>query len=121
MVRNTEAQKREMDALIRTNSQYASQLVLHEKQMNELSHNLAAAREQVKRLEVSCAALQTEKELLKAAEKRLLDENSSLAKERSQQQTLLSNLQHMLQTKEKSELEQRSRLSTELDFARSEW
>ncbi len=62
-----------------------------------------------------------EKELSKSNEKRLLAENAELAKERSRQQSLMDNLQSLLQAKERNDNELKQRINNEIEGLQKEW
>ena len=58
-----------------------------------LFQDLITAQENISRLEVRCQNLSSERDLLKAAEQRLVQEKESMLKEQHSQNVLLSNLQ----------------------------
>lgn len=55
--------------------------------------DLVTAQENISRLEVRCQNLSSERDLLKAAEQRLVQEKETMLKEQHSQNVLLSNLQ----------------------------
>lgn len=57
------------------------------------SQDLVTAQENISRLEVRCQNLSSERDLLKAAEQRLVQEKETMLKEQHSQNVLLSNLQ----------------------------
>jgi chromosome segregation ATPase len=110
-----------METLRNKNVQFSTSIVEHQRRMEELNQELWSLRSQVSKLETANHNLNTEKQILKEAEKRLIDQVTQLTQSRAQQQTLLDNLQSLVQAKEKNDTELRQRLSTEIENLQREW
>lgn len=112
--------EKELENLRKKNVQLSSSIVSHQQNLEQTTQELSHSRQQVRRLEINASNINSEKEILKGTEKRLLQENATLSKEKAQQQSLIENLQSLLQTKERNDSESQNRWSSEISALEQE-
>lgn len=76
---------------------------------------------EIKKLEAIKGNLTAEKEILKESEKRLIEQINQLNNSKIYQQSLLDNLQSIIQIKEKNDNELKFRLNNEIELLQKEW
>ncbi|CAE1241745.1 TPR [Acanthosepion pharaonis] len=117
---NADCYKKEINTLKEQNKKYSLQSVRLEQNVSTLHSDLVTAQENISRLEVRCQNLSSERDLLKAAEQRLVQEKETMLKEQHSQNVLLSNLQTIQNNMERVENETKSRLNHQVEVAEKE-
>ena len=120
LVDNIETQRKELDSLRKKNLEFSTNIVSHQRRLEELSTELSTAREELRKREALISNLTAEKEIIKANEARLSNENIHLQREKAQQQALFENLQTMVKTVEQNEATMKQRLLHDLESAQKE-
>ncbi|XP_013390064.1 nucleoprotein TPR [Lingula anatina] len=110
---NVEGYRKEIAALRDKNQKYTASIVKHEQTLSTLREDLMAAQEGLTRSEVRCQNLESEKELLKTAEIRLMQEKEAMNREQRLQNVLLTNLQTIQNNLERQEFEMKTKLTNQ--------
>ncbi|KAK3607529.1 hypothetical protein CHS0354_025782 [Potamilus streckersoni] len=112
---NAESYRKEI-ALLREKSQkYSNSVAKHEQTINTLREDLMVTQEKLARAEARVQNLSVEKDLVKGAEQRLVQELDSIRRERHSQSLVLANLQAIQNNLERSDFETKSRLSRQIE------
>ncbi|KAL3869712.1 hypothetical protein ACJMK2_042363 [Sinanodonta woodiana] len=112
---NSESYRKEI-ALLREKSQkYSNSVAKHEQTINTLREDLMVTQEKLARAEARVQNLSLEKDLVKGAEQRLVQELDSIRRERHSQSLVLANLQAIQNNLERSDFETKSRLNRQVE------
>ncbi|XP_056379611.1 nucleoprotein TPR isoform X2 [Hyla sarda] len=112
---NVEGYRREITSLQEKSQKLSATTQKQEQIINTLTQDLRAANEKLAIAEVRAENLKREKELLKMTENRLTQERDSLCLEQRGQNLLLTNLQTIQVTLEKSDTEIRQRYTNQIE------
>ncbi|KAH9480632.1 Protein MLP1-like protein [Psilocybe cubensis] len=123
-LRNAEEQfevhNREINDLGKRNSQLHEQNIRFDIECNRLSEELQDALGSLEQFRNECANLRAEKKIWESVQGRLIEENRSLAMERSHLSDLMSNVQKMHNDLERSGENDRRRLEGQLQLLESQ-
>ncbi|XP_046396406.1 nucleoprotein TPR isoform X2 [Ischnura elegans] len=117
---NTVSYRTQIDALEKKNQAYNSTIVKHEQTILHLKDMAFEAQSKLSRAEVRLENLYSECQLLRESEARLVKERESLERERRGQTLLMTNLEAIRASFERSEGEGRCRLEARMEEARKE-
>ncbi|XP_071454346.1 nucleoprotein TPR isoform X2 [Hetaerina americana] len=117
---NTQSYRTQIDALEKKNQAYNSTIVKHEQTILHLKDMAFEAQSKLSRAEVRLENLYSECQLLRESEARLVKERESLERERRGQTLLMTNLEAIRASFERSEGEGRCRLEARLEELRKE-
>ncbi|XP_064604367.1 nucleoprotein TPR-like [Liolophura sinensis] len=117
---NAESFKKEITSQRDKNQKYTTAVMKHEMTINSLKQDLMGAQEMVTRLQVQCQNLRLEKDLLKSAEARLLQEKENLLREQGSQNILLTSLQTIQNNLERAEYETKTKLGQKVESLEKE-
>eukprot|EP01135_Chromosphaera_perkinsii_P004953 Nk52_evm20s305 gene=Nk52_evmTU20s305 len=120
LVKSTSSSAQELKASQEKCSQFSATLVEHQRELKIQSDQLKESRDRMRLVESTCTNLKTEKELWKANEKRLVEENNSLREERNRHAELFQNLQTLQNNFERVEFEANKRYEARLEKQASE-
>ncbi|XP_046856770.1 nucleoprotein TPR-like isoform X3 [Xenia sp. Carnegie-2017] len=112
---NNVSLKREADALRDKCEKMSLSCAKMEVSCENSKQEMMETKERLMRSEVMYENLTEEKNILKQAEARLLEENKSLVKQQKGQNVLLTNLQTIQNNLERQEYDTRSRLTSQID------
>ncbi|XP_063796301.1 nucleoprotein TPR [Pseudophryne corroboree] len=112
---NVESYRREITSLQEKSQKLSATTQKQEQIINTMTQDLRAANEKLAVAEVRAENLRREKELLKVTESRLSHERESLLSERRGQNLLLTNLQTIQVTLERSDTEIRQRYNNQVE------
>lgn len=112
---NVESYRREIASLQEKSQKMSATTQKQEQIINTITQDLRAANEKLALSEVKAENLKREKELLKMTETRLSQERESLLAEQRGQNLLLTNLQTIQVTLERSETEIRQRYNNQIE------
>ncbi|XP_078317960.1 uncharacterized protein LOC111118796 isoform X2 [Crassostrea virginica] len=112
---NAEGYKRELASLREKEKKLFTSVAKHEQTINTLRQDFLSTQERLSRAEAQCHHLNTEKELLKSSEQRLLLDIDNLRREKTSQSMLMANLQSIQNTLEHSEREVKSRYMNQIE------
>ncbi|XP_048761418.2 nucleoprotein TPR-like isoform X2 [Ostrea edulis] len=112
---NAEGYKRELASLREKEKKLFSSVAKHEQTINTLRQDLLSTQEKFSRAEAQCHHLNTEKELLKSSEQRLLLDIDNIRREKTSQSMLMANLQSIQNTLDHSEKEMKSRYTNQIE------
>ncbi|XP_040190312.1 nucleoprotein TPR isoform X2 [Rana temporaria] len=112
---NVESYRREITSLQEKSQKLSATTQKQEQIINTITQDLRAANEKLALAEVKAENLKREKELLKMTETRLSQERESLLAEQRGQNLLLTNLQTIQVTLERSETEIRQRYNNQIE------
>ncbi|KAG8436525.1 hypothetical protein GDO86_007580 [Hymenochirus boettgeri] len=112
---NVEGYRREITSLQEKTQKLSATTQKQEQIINTMTQDLRAANEKLAVAEVRAENLKREKELLKMTETRLSQERESLIAEQRGQNLLLTNLQTIQVTLERSETEIKQRYNNQID------
>uniref|UniRef100_A0A8C5Q972 Nucleoprotein TPR n=1 Tax=Leptobrachium leishanense TaxID=445787 RepID=A0A8C5Q972_9ANUR len=112
---NVESYRREITSLQEKTQKLSATTQKQEQIMNTLTHDLRAVNEKLAVAEVRAENLKREKELFKMSEARLTQERETLLTEQRGQNLLLTNLQTIQVTLERSDTEIRQRYTNRIE------
>ncbi|KAF7299642.1 hypothetical protein HMN09_00969600 [Mycena chlorophos] len=107
---------REVEDLTKRNQQLFDQWTRLDIECSRVSEDLQTANGRIEQLRNECANLRAEKKIFETVHSRLVDENKTLALERSQLSDLMGNVQKMHNDLEKSGENDRRRLENQLQM-----
>ncbi|XP_070555151.1 nucleoprotein TPR-like [Ptychodera flava] len=117
---NVEGYKKEIEGLRERNQKYTTEVVNHQQTINTLTQDLMATQEKFARAGVMLENTKAERDVLKNVEMRLQQENESLRREQRGQSLLLTNLQTIKNNLERADFENKSRLTSQVEFLERE-
>ncbi|KAL0960729.1 hypothetical protein HGRIS_005754 [Hohenbuehelia grisea] len=109
-------QSREMDALTKRNKQLYDQWTRLDVECARATEDLQIAHGHIEQLRTECANLRAEKKIWESVQSRLVEENRTLAMERSHLSDLMNNVQKMHNDLERSGENDRRRLENQLQM-----
>ncbi|XP_041967516.1 translocated promoter region b, nuclear basket protein isoform X1 [Alosa sapidissima] len=112
---NVEGYRKEISTLREKEQKMAAVAQKHEHAVNTLTQELNIANEKINMAESRLESLRKEKELLKLSETRLTQEKESICTQQRGQSLLLTNLQAIQTTLERSEMETRQHLNNQIE------
>ncbi|XP_012584378.1 PREDICTED: nucleoprotein TPR [Condylura cristata] len=112
---NVEGYRREITSLHERNQKLTATTQKQEQIINTMTQDLRGANEKLAVAEVRAENLKKEKEMFKLSEVRLSQQRESLLAEQRGQNLLLTNLQTIQGILERSEIETKQRLSTQIE------
>ncbi|XP_034557497.1 translocated promoter region b, nuclear basket protein isoform X3 [Notolabrus celidotus] len=112
---NVEGYRKEITSLREKGQQMAAATQKHEQTINTLTEDLRAAKEKLSMAEGRTESLRKERDMLKLEESRLNQEKESILSQQQTQNLLLTNLQTIQATLERSETDTRDRLNVQLE------
>ncbi|KII91087.1 hypothetical protein PLICRDRAFT_28915 [Plicaturopsis crispa FD-325 SS-3] len=113
-------QGRELDNLTKRNQQMYDQYTRIDIECNRASEDLIVANGHIEQLRNECANLRAEKKIWESVQGRLVEENKTLAVERSHLSDLMANVQRMHNDMERSSENDRRRLETQMNMLESQ-
>lgn len=113
--KNFDSQGDEIKEIRKKNSEYSALIVQHQRQLERTMQDYLSVKEDLDRQKIRSAHLESEKELWKSSEARIIKENGSLAKEISRRDELLLNLQSMQQELQQADIDAKIRLSAQVE------
>ncbi|CAM6117186.1 unnamed protein product [Calypogeia fissa] len=121
MTHESENRRKEMDAVLLRNMEFAQTITNYQQQLREGSQRVHAAEEQTNKLKIEASILEKEKELLASAEKRASEEVSQLSDRVHRLQASLDTFQSIEETRESSRAAEVKNLQDELGHIQKEW
>ncbi|XP_034736261.1 translocated promoter region b, nuclear basket protein isoform X1 [Etheostoma cragini] len=112
---NVERYRKEIASLREKGQKMAADSQKHEQTIHTLNEDLKAAKEKLTMLEGHAETLRKERDMLKLVESRLNQEKESIMTQQQSQSLLLTNLQTIQATLERSETDTRQRLNSQLE------
>ncbi|XP_036970596.1 translocated promoter region b, nuclear basket protein isoform X1 [Acanthopagrus latus] len=112
---NVESYRKEIASLREKEQKMAAAAQKHEQTIHTLNEDLRAAKEKVAMAEGHVENLRKERDMLKLVESRLNQEKETILSQQQTQNLLLTNLQTIQATLERSETDTRQRLSSQLE------
>jgi chromosome segregation ATPase len=112
--------KKESELTRERSTEVYSNLLAHQRRLEEVERDLLQNRERARTLEVQLDNVTREKEILAASEKRLLQETDSLRSERQSSAALLATLQNLQNEVQRAENEAKTRLQAQIDSLQRE-
>ncbi|XP_049576023.1 translocated promoter region b, nuclear basket protein isoform X1 [Syngnathus scovelli] len=112
---NVEGYRKEIASLREKEQKMASATQKHEQTINTLNEDLRAAQEKLGMAEGLSEGLRKERDMLKLVESRLNQEKDMILSQQQSQNLLLTNLQAIQATLERSDADTRQRLSSQLE------
>ncbi|XP_042370774.1 translocated promoter region b, nuclear basket protein [Plectropomus leopardus] len=112
---NVERYRKEIASLREKGQMMATASQKHEQNIHTLSEDLRAAKEKLTMAEGRAESLRKERDMLKLVESRLNQEKESILSQQQSQNLLLTNLQAIQATLERSETDTRQRLNGQLE------
>ncbi|KAM7011947.1 translocated promoter region b, nuclear basket protein [Tautogolabrus adspersus] len=112
---NVEGYRKEIASLREKEQKMAAASQMHEQTINTLKEDLRAAKERLSMAEGRAESLRKERDMLKLVESRLNQEKESILSQQQTQNLLLTNLQTIQATLERSETDTRQRLNDQLE------
>ncbi|XP_062412025.1 translocated promoter region b, nuclear basket protein [Sardina pilchardus] len=112
---NVEGYRKEISTLREKEQKMAAVAQKNEQAVNTLTQELNIANEKINMAESRVESLRKEKELLKLTETRLVQEKESICTQQRGQSLLLTNLQAIQTTLERSEMETRQHLNNQIE------
>ncbi|XP_028817852.1 nucleoprotein TPR-like isoform X3 [Denticeps clupeoides] len=112
---NVEGYRREIASLRETGQRMSADLQKNQQTTHTLTQDLRAASEKLVLAEAQVEALSKDRDMLKLAETRLLQEKETILTQSTGQGLLLSNIKSIQETLERSEREVRERLTTQIE------
>uniref|UniRef100_A0A8C5I1Y1 Nucleoprotein TPR n=1 Tax=Gouania willdenowi TaxID=441366 RepID=A0A8C5I1Y1_GOUWI len=112
---NVESYRKEIASLREKEQKMASTIQKHEQSIHTLNEDLKAAKEKLSMAEGRAENLRKERDMLKLVESRLNQEKDSIQCQQQSQNVLLTNLQTIQATLERSENDTRQRLNSQLE------
>ncbi|KAM8745526.1 translocated promoter region b, nuclear basket protein isoform 2-T2 [Acanthopagrus schlegelii] len=112
---NVESYRKEIASLREKEQKMAAATQKHEQTIHTLNEDLRAAKEKVAMAEGHVENLRKERDMLKLVESRLNQEKETILSQQQTQNLLLTNLQTIQATLERSETDTRQRLSSQLE------
>ncbi|KAM5539450.1 hypothetical protein V8D89_006902 [Ganoderma adspersum] len=109
-------QKRENDDLLTRNQKLFDQYTRMDIEVNRMSEDLLTSNQFLEQLRNECANLRAEKKIWESIQGRLVEENKTLAVERSHLSDLMANVQKMHNDLERSGENDRRRLESQLQL-----
>ncbi|RPD77586.1 hypothetical protein L226DRAFT_326460 [Lentinus tigrinus ALCF2SS1-7] len=109
-------QKRENDDLLKRNQNLYDQYTRIDIECNRMSEDLLASNSLLEQLRNECANLRAEKKIWESIQVRLVEENKTLAVERSHLSDLMANVQKMHNDLERSGENDRRRLESQMQL-----
>ena len=109
-------QKRENEDLLKRNQNLYDQYTRIDIECNRMSEDLLASNSLLEQLRNECANLRAEKKIWESIQVRLVEENKTLAVERSHLSDLMANVQKMHNDLERSGENDRRRLESQLQL-----
>ena len=109
-------QSKELENLSRRNQELYDQYTRVDIECNRVSEDLLAATTAIEQLRNETANLRAEKQIWESVQARLVDENKSLAMERSHLSDLMANVQRMHHDLERSGENDRRRLESQIQM-----
>jgi nucleoprotein TPR len=113
-------QARDLDSLRKRNQQLDDQYIRADIACNHASEDLVTAKGQIEQLRNECANLRAEKKIWESVQSRLIEENRTLAVERSHLSDLMGNVQKMHNDLERSGENDRRRLENQIQMLESQ-
>ncbi|KAI0667763.1 hypothetical protein C8Q78DRAFT_1052496 [Trametes maxima] len=107
-------QKRENDDLVKRNQHLYDQYTRVDIECNRMSEDLIASNSLLEQLRNECANLRAEKKIWESVQGRLVEENKTLATERSHLADLMANVQRMHNDLERSGENDRRRMDSQI-------
>ncbi|KAG8237970.1 hypothetical protein J437_LFUL018133, partial [Ladona fulva] len=117
---NTSSYRTQIEALEKKNQIYNTTIIKHEQDMMHLKDAAFAAQTKLSAAEVRIESLHTENKLLREAEARLKKERESWERERRGQALLMTNLEAIRASLERTESESKTRLEARIEDMRGE-
>uniref|UniRef100_A0A8D0A0T8 Nucleoprotein TPR n=1 Tax=Sander lucioperca TaxID=283035 RepID=A0A8D0A0T8_SANLU len=112
---NVERYRKEIASLREKGQNMAAASQKHEQTIHTLNEDLKAAKEKLTMAEGHAETLRKERDMLKLVESRLNQEKESIMSQQQSQSLLLTNLQAIQATLERSETDTRQRLNSQLE------
>ncbi|XP_060890166.1 translocated promoter region b, nuclear basket protein isoform X4 [Labrus mixtus] len=112
---NVEGYRKEIASLREKEQKTAAASQMHEQTINTMKEDLKAAKERLSMAEGRAENLRKERDMLKLVESRLNQEKESILSQQQTQNLLLTNLQTIQATLERSETDTRQRLNDQLE------
>uniref|UniRef100_A0A8C4IXE1 Nucleoprotein TPR n=1 Tax=Dicentrarchus labrax TaxID=13489 RepID=A0A8C4IXE1_DICLA len=112
---NVERYRKEIASLREKGQKMAADTQKHEQTIHTLNEDLRAAKEKLTMAEGQVESLRKERDMLKLVESRLNQEKETIQSQQQTQNLLLSNLQTIQATLERSETDTRQRLNSQLE------
>ncbi|XP_070764710.1 translocated promoter region b, nuclear basket protein [Enoplosus armatus] len=112
---NVEGYRKEIASLIEKGQKMAASTQKHEQTIHTLNEDLRAAKEKLTMAEGRAESLRKERDMLKLVESRLSQEKETIHSQQHTQNLLLTNLQTIQASLERSETDTRQRLNSQLE------
>ncbi|GLD49770.1 nucleoprotein TPR, partial [Lates japonicus] len=112
---NVEGYRKEIASLREKEQKMAAATQKHEQTIHTLNEDLRAAKEKLAMAEGRAESLRKERDMLKLVESRLTQEKETVQSQQQSQTLLLTNLQTIQATLERSETDTRQRLNSQLE------
>ncbi|XP_040895919.1 translocated promoter region b, nuclear basket protein isoform X2 [Toxotes jaculatrix] len=112
---NVEGYRKEIASLREKEQKMAAATQKHEQTIHTLNEDLRAAKEKLAMAEGRAEGLRKERDMLKLVESRLTQEKETIQSQQQSQNLLLTNLQTIQATLERSEADTRQRLNSQLE------
>ncbi|XP_062251607.1 translocated promoter region b, nuclear basket protein [Platichthys flesus] len=112
---NVEGYRKEIASLREKEQKMTAATQKQEQTIHTLNENLRAAKEKLSMAEGCAEGLRKERDLLKLVESRMIQEKETIQSQQQSQTMLLTNLQSIQATLERSETDTRQRLDTQLE------
>uniref|UniRef100_A0A672ZES4 Nucleoprotein TPR n=1 Tax=Sphaeramia orbicularis TaxID=375764 RepID=A0A672ZES4_9TELE len=112
---NVEGYRKEIASLREKGQKMTTAMQKHEQTIHTLNEDLRAAKEKLAMAEGHAESLRKERDMLKLVESRLNQEKDAISSQQQSQNLLLTNLQTIQATLERSETDTRQRLNSQLE------
>uniref|UniRef100_A0A3B3ZHT3 Nucleoprotein TPR n=1 Tax=Periophthalmus magnuspinnatus TaxID=409849 RepID=A0A3B3ZHT3_9GOBI len=112
---NVDGYRKEIASLREKEQKMSTAIQKHEQTIHTLSEDLKAAKEKLAMSEGQVGSLRKERDMLKLVESRLTNEKEAILSQQQNQNLLLTNLQSIQATLERSETDTRQRLTSQLE------
>uniref|UniRef100_A0A3Q3LFU0 Nucleoprotein TPR n=1 Tax=Mastacembelus armatus TaxID=205130 RepID=A0A3Q3LFU0_9TELE len=112
---NVEGYRKEIASLREKEQKMAAAVQKHEQTIHTLNEDLRAAKEKFTIAEGQAESLRKERDMLKLVESRLMQEKETMQSQQQSQNLLLTNLQAIQASLERSETDTRQRLNSQLE------
>ncbi|XP_033110270.1 nucleoprotein TPR-like [Anneissia japonica] len=112
---NIDGYKKEIAGLRDKAQKHSTEAIKLQQTINSLTQDQLAFQERLSRAEVSCENLRAERDMLKGVEVRLSQEKDALMREHQGQNLLLANLETIKNNLERSEFEEKARMTNKIE------
>src|SRR5688572_21012828 len=115
LMNSTAIERKELDSLRAKNDKFSTSIIQHQQNLQTLSVELSSAKQELNKLKNLNLSLTSEKQLLQANEKRLVEQANDLITQKSKLQSFLDSMQSSLLANEKLQSQLKASLNTQLE------